>query len=296
MPKLTKMPEKPSAHEQFTEWIKYKRSIDFYFDLLEDEGISAKKKHQLLYLSGGSVIQRSLENFEFPEDVEDKTAYDKMIEHMDKHFKTGVDNLAFLKQLLNMKQKESEPFADFAQRLKTQANLCDLGSARDNLLKTQIQKGAKNAKLFASADSWVNKSLDDIIGYGIADESCSPVGLTKVKVESKGESDEDQVGFVDSNRRDYRSQQYPRRPDTFRPQGRYGQQSGPSRNYGRGISRNYQQRSYPYSSGRGGKQSGDSQMRCFNCHKLGHRARECKSRNVFSINNDNGKVQSETFE
>lgn len=94
-----------------------------------------------------------------------------MLAHLDKHFKTGVDSLAYLVQLLGMKQKDSEPFADFVQRLKAQADLCELGTGRDNLLKAQIQKGAKNAKLFAGAEAWVNKSLEDLIGLGIADEA-----------------------------------------------------------------------------------------------------------------------------
>lgn len=300
MPKLPKMPEKPNAHEKLVEWKKYKRSIEYYFGLMKRK-LPTAQRLQLLYLGGGTEVQKALEHYALPTHGDDELAYEEMILHMDKHFQTGVDSLAYLIQLFGMRQKDSEPFADFAQRLKAQADLCDLGTARENLLKTQIQKGARNAKIFASAEAWVNKSLDDIIGLGIADETGSlQLGSKKQEAPdaTTANSDETFVGSVSDHGRSG-----PRRlPRSWRrPEGRGSFRGFPKRytNQGRGSSRAYPYASGqgpntswqgPYASGQGRPSENAANIRCFNCQKLGHVMRNCRN-NVYSLDNNDQKVE-----
>lgn len=294
MPKLPKLVEKSSAHEQLTEWKKYKRSIEFYFNLIKRK-LSAQAKLELLYLGGGTEVMKALERFELPPNVDDQAAYEQMIAHMDRHFQTGVDGLAYMLQLLAMIQKEEEPFADFVKRLKAQADLCNLGESRDNLLKAQIQKGAKNNKLFSRADSWVNKSLDDLVGLGIADEASSS---NKGKMSSQSESNEN-IARVTNDQHDHRSNSYrfPRsmRRPSGRPPGRPSFSNHGSNNSYRGAQSS---RQYPYSSGNSsGQASARSQIQCWNCQKTGHVSRNCRaSRNVFYNESRDEQVQNEIFE
>lgn len=292
LPKLPKMSEKPNAHEKLVEWRKYKRSIEYYFDLMKHK-LPTVKKLQLLYLGGGSEIQKALEHFVLPTHDNDELAYVEMLLHMDKHFQTGVDSLAYMMQLLGMKQGSSEPFADFVQRLKAQADLCELGTARENLLKSQIQKGARNAKIFASAEAWVNKSLDDIVGLGIADETNTQLLASNAKQEAVNAqivNDEETVGRVSEDGRS--SKRFPR---SWRRSG-YNNFSGNYAQSRPGSSRNMQnqQRAYPYSNGQGRSNGTLANVRCFNCHKFGHMMKNCKIRNVYSI--DNTKVEDDLFE
>lgn len=289
MPKMPKMAEKSNAHEKLIEWKKYKRSIDYYFKLAK-QSLTTTQKLQLLYLGGGAEIQKALEHFKEPSHGDDKLSYEEMMTHMEKFFQTGVDSLAYMLQFFNTKQKENEPFADFAQRLKSQADLCELGTARENLLKAQIQKGARNAKVFASAESWVNKSLEDIIGLGIADETGSLPSSSKIKQNQSQNDDDELIGRVsDSNG------QTPRRfPRAWRRGGQRGGRSGQRNEMNRAGS----YRQYPYSSGRGrtdGEKNSPS-VRCYSCNKIGHFARECRNRGVFLIGNENEKVETDIYE
>lgn len=290
LPKLPKMPEKSNAHEKLMEWRKYKRSIEFYFGLMEQQ-MSAQQKLQLLYLGGGTEIQKALEHFHTVSDGDEASQFAKMMEHMDKHFQTGVDGLAYMLQFFNMKQKEDEPFADFAQRLKAQADLCELGTARDNMLKTQIQKGAKNTKVFASAESWVNKSLNDIIGLGIADETGSLPSGTKAKAPPTVKPEEEEsVGHVsESNRQYHRRSPRAWRRDHQRGRGRGPYQRGGGNRAGRGSARQY-----PYSSGQATTGSGGSTVRCYSCNKMGHFARDCRGLNM--VESTTHQVRDEMWE
>lgn len=289
MPKLPKMGEKKNAHEKLVEWRKYKRTFDYYFKLAK-QPLTSTQKLQILYLGGGPEIQKALEHFEEPTHGDDSLAYEEMLSHMNKFFQTGVDSLAYMLQFFNMKQKEDEPFADFAQRLKSQADLCELGTARDNMLKTQIQKGAKNAKVFASAESWVNKSVEDIIGLGIADETGSlPSSKSKQGTAVTYADDEEVVGRVYNNG----GQTQSRFPRAWRRDWRGGQRGG---RYGQGqrATAGGSQRQYPYSSGqsRSGTGGGNtSEMRCFSCNKVGHFAKDCRSRGMYQIDDAVGKVE-----
>lgn len=139
LPKIPKMESKPNAHEKLIEWKRYKRAIGYYFNLLP-RGVSSDRKLQLLYLGGGPEIQRALEHFSLPSDKDEDGKFEAITAHLDEFFKTGVDGLAYVLQFFKLAQKEDELFADFAQRLKTHADLCDLGSARDNLLKARFKK------------------------------------------------------------------------------------------------------------------------------------------------------------
>jgi Zinc knuckle len=282
MPKLPKMAEKANAHEKLIEWKKYKRSIDYYFQLTH-HSLPASQKLHLLYLGGGPEIQKALEHFVPIEGEEDQKAFETMIAHMDKYFQTGVDSLAYVLQFFNMKQKDDEPFADFAQRLKAQADLCELGIARENMLKSQIQKGAKNAKVFASAESWVNKTLDDIIGLGIADETGSLPSSSKVKQNLSRDDDTETVGRVEEH-----GQSVPRRfPRSWRRSEQRGRFTPR-----RGNNRPNQNRQYPYSSGQDHGTSGRSNIQCYSCKKFGHMARDCRSRGINIVDDYNVKVDN----
>lgn len=292
LPKLPKMPEKPNAQERLVEWGKYKLAIECYFGLMRSK-VTASQKMKLLYLGGGSEIQKSLEHFKSPESGDEAKDFDTMIKHMDHYFKTGVDTLAYLMQLFSMKQKDTEQFADFAQRLKAQADLCELGEAKENLLKTQIQKGARNSKIFASAEAWLNKSLDDVIALGIADEANANLTTgTKRKQDQPTTSDDESVNRVTGPPNSKYRKFTQRRANTLGKR-----QNDNNSGYRQTQTKIGAQKSqaYPYSSGQKSQTgSGASHIRCFNCKRMGHYARDCRS-NIFAVYG-NQKVEDEIFE
>lgn len=275
------METKLNAHEKLIEWKRYKRAIEYYFNLLP-KGVSSSQKHQLLYLGGGQEIQKGLEHFVIPSDSGESGKYTAMMKHLDEHFKTGVDGLAYMLQFFKLAQREDETFADFAQRLKTHADLCELGLARDNLIKTQIQKGAKNAKIFQTAEAWMNKSVNDLIALGIADEAGMSGGKIKISKETSDETET--IARIDSKPG----------PSRFPRDVRRNFRQGSSRPYGRGgqQSRNtqYGQRQYQFTSNQGQRPMSNSNIICYACQKTGHIARNCPYRKVFAVYDEDVKV------
>lgn len=281
LPKIPRMETKPNAHEKLIEWKRYKRAIEYYFNLLPN-GVSSSQKHQLLYLGGGPEIQKGLENFVIPNDNGESEKFTAMIEHLDEHFKTGVDGLAYMLQFFKMAQRDDETFADFAQRLKAHADLCEMGLARDNLIKTQIQKGAKNAKIFQTAEAWMNKSVNDLIALGIADEA----GMSGNKCKNNKETSDDTetIAKIDSKPG----------PSRFPRDVRRNFRQGSSRPYGRGGQQfrntQYGQRQNQYTTNQGQRPMPNNNIICYACEKTGHIARNCPNRKIFAVYDEDVKV------
>lgn len=127
----------------------------------------------------------------------------------------------------------------------------------------------------------MNKSVDDLIGLGIADEANSNYMKGKVNKETSEETET--IARIEAPRQPAREnrrfqQRYPRTSQRGKP---FGGQQGYTRQYPYAPSQNTGQRQTAHSA---------NQLQCYNCQKYGHIARNCRNRKVFAVFDEQVKV------
>lgn len=110
-----------------TEWLKWKRELQRYFDAC---GVTSQweKRSQLLHLAG-SEIQEIFDHLpgvdQIPHVVADPPYYDVAIRKLDEHFEPMRRRNYERHLFRQIAQKEEERFADYVLRLRIQAKRCE---------------------------------------------------------------------------------------------------------------------------------------------------------------------------
>lgn len=274
---LPVFPDNLNWNEARERWVVWK---PLFVRLLElRRGIKSERdKETMLIARGGALIQDiAFAQRPAPGEVTqveqggEAPVFENLLKRCDYYFTANSHAAIDIERFRNVKQKVSEPFTLFVNRLRRLANLCGFGPDADREIKMQMLSGAIDRKLLIQQGVMHDKSLAELETYGMRLEMSRDLFAgSEENVKAKEEPKTEEVGILRENRRAWKQSPYVA-GGGFKPRQEFN-----NRNSGQSVSyRGYQGRR-PMSgmrSDRGGRSfSGGGERKCQYCattHKFG---------------------------
>lgn len=278
--RLPKFEAGKDAYERMSNWVLWRSDIFDYFTIKKsicDPG----EKLAHVRLEGGNEIKRALINF-VPALESNMDEFEQAMHHLTTHFTCGVNDVSLINKFHAAKQEESEAFNMYAQRVILAGMIAGIHQGtQDHQLVAQLLAGARNKYFVQQASFWTGKPLSEVIQIGtMMDSAIETVEKENKKSLASEDLDETIARFEKPSGSNYGAQR-----NTYRGNSRGGRGGGYSGN--RYSSSGFQQRGRTGNSSRGS-------FKCWNCNRVGHRARECQADdnglNKFGTN-ENPKVR-----
>lgn len=235
----------------------YLERAENFFEL-NDINDDVFKRKLIVHFIGLPALKK-LQQLLYPQTHKDVT-YKVVIEKLKSYFSPKKNRIAQSVEFFKRNQKEHEKVADFAVELQALSKYCDFGEFLDKALRDKFIAGLRNAKIQGEL-------------MNSADETTFDEAVTKAKNLEQIEADQTKMK---------EKQEYANRIVT----GSYIRGSR-SKSRGREQQRNRQGNSRGRSSSRKSGQRGRRNIRCFNCSKKGHIAKNCWSKpNMNGVSSD----------
>lgn len=244
-----------------TEWLKWKRELERYFDA---SGVTSQweKRSQLLHLAG-SEIQEIFEHLpgvdQIPHVVTDPPYYDVAIQKLDEHFEPMRRRNYERHLFRQIVQKQDERFADYVLRLRIQAKRCEFDRFDSREVEDRIIE-----QIVETCNS--NELRRQILSRDLALEEIVTLGTTLADVQQQMK--ELDRSYVDAKPQEVVNKIW-KRPGLGRPRPNVM----PSKTFSRAC----------FACGRKGHLKGDSLCRarnakCLKCGEVGHFINRCLKR------------------